>query len=198
MEDRVILCGGVVLSMVRCFATPLASAQQIPATWPPPRRDNPEGLQTLLNDPRKTKTIPWLRIAILFFSFLAAPQHMESLGQGSDPSHSYDLRCSCSDTRSSTHCARLGIESASQHARRAEDTVHHSRNSRLVILRDASFESIRTKVCWVPSAQGPGAVNPQASIAVRCLTFQTVWQRSLHPPSLTADLFSGNSYTRAA
>ena len=29
-----------------------------------------------------------------FFSFLAAPWHMECLGQGSDPSHSCDLCCS--------------------------------------------------------------------------------------------------------
>ena len=37
-----------------------------------------------------------------FFSFLAATQHMEFLGQGSDPSHS------CSNPGSLTHSARSG------------------------------------------------------------------------------------------
>ena len=31
----------------------------------------------------------------IFFSFLATPQHMQFLGQGSDPSCSCDLCCSC-------------------------------------------------------------------------------------------------------
>ena len=42
---------------------------------------------------------------ILFFSFLATPWQVEFPGQGSDPSHSCDLSCSCSNTRSLTHCA---------------------------------------------------------------------------------------------
>ena len=39
---------------------------------------------------------------------------MEFPGQGSDPSHSCDLSCSCGNTRSLNHCAGLGIKPASQ------------------------------------------------------------------------------------
>ena len=35
-----------------------------------------------------------------YFLFLATPQHMEFLGQGSDLSHSRDLHCSCGNARS--------------------------------------------------------------------------------------------------
>ena len=48
-----------------------------------------------------------------FFSFLAALQHMEFLGQGSDPNPG------CDNSRSLTHCARLGIEPESQCSRDA-------------------------------------------------------------------------------
>ena len=37
---------------------------------------------------------------IFFFPFLAAPQQMEFLGQGSDMSRIYDLYCSCGNTSS--------------------------------------------------------------------------------------------------
>ena len=47
-----------------------------------------------------------------FFPFLAAPQHVEFPGQGSDPTHSRDLSHTCCNTRSLSHCA--GIEPASQ------------------------------------------------------------------------------------
>ena len=46
---------------------------------------------------------------------------MVFLGQWSDPSHSCDLRSSCSNARSLTHCAVPGIEPASQHA---QDTAN--------------------------------------------------------------------------
>ena len=45
---------------------------------------------------------------------MAAPRHMEFLGQGSDPSHSHHLRPSCGHAGSLTHCAGLGIEPLSQ------------------------------------------------------------------------------------
>lgn len=46
---------------------------------------------------QKSKTLKI--IVIFFFSFLAALRQMEFLGQGSDPSHSFDLHCSCGNTR---------------------------------------------------------------------------------------------------
>ena len=42
--------------------------------------------------------------------FLATPWHMEFPSQGSDRSHSCDLCCSCSHTRSLTLCAKLGLK----------------------------------------------------------------------------------------
>ena len=50
---------------------------------------------------------------------LAILQHMEFPGQGSGPNHSFDLRHSCSNTRSLSHCAWLGIEPTSWHCRDA-------------------------------------------------------------------------------
>ena len=50
----------------------------------------------------------------VFWSFLAAPQHMELPGQGSDVSHSHNLSHSCGNARSLTHCARPRIEHRSQ------------------------------------------------------------------------------------
>ena len=54
-------------------------------------------------------------------SFLAAPQHVEFLGQGADVSHSYDLYQSCGTYGSLTHCAGQGIEPVSQRSRDATD-----------------------------------------------------------------------------
>ena len=59
---------------------------------------------------------------ILFFFFfllLAIPWHMEFPGQGSDPSHSCNLSCSCSNATSLTHRTRPGIEPVSQHSQDA-------------------------------------------------------------------------------
>ena len=46
----------------------------------------------------------------IFFSFLAALQHMEFPDHGSYLSHSFDLSHSCSNAGSLTHCARPGIK----------------------------------------------------------------------------------------
>ena len=56
---------------------------------------------------------------LFFFYFLATPWNMDFPGQGSDPSGSYSICCSCSNNRSLTHCAQLGIEHVSQHSRHA-------------------------------------------------------------------------------
>ena len=49
-------------------------------------------------------------LSFVFPPFLAAPEHMEFLGQGSDPSWSWDPSHRCGNARSFTHWARLGIE----------------------------------------------------------------------------------------
>ena len=60
---------------------------------------------------------------LFFFSFLAAPQHMEFLGQGSDPSHSCDLSRNCGNAGSLIYCAGSGIESTSQCSRNATNPL---------------------------------------------------------------------------
>ena len=57
--------------------------------------------------------------SFFYFSFLAALQHMELPGQGSDPCCSHGL-CR-SNTGSLTHCAGLGIDPATQWSRDAAD-----------------------------------------------------------------------------
>ena len=54
-----------------------------------------------------------------FLIFLAAPQHIELPGQGSDLSCICNLHCSCGNTRSLTPCARPGIKSMSECCRDA-------------------------------------------------------------------------------
>ena len=49
-----------------------------------------------------------------FFSFLAAPQHMEFLGQGSHPIYSCDLSRRCVNAGSLTHCAGSVIKPVCQ------------------------------------------------------------------------------------
>ena len=46
---------------------------------------------------------------------------MEFPGQGADPSHSFDLSCSCGIAGSLTHYARAGIEPVSQ---RSQDVAN--------------------------------------------------------------------------
>ena len=69
---------------------------------------------------------------LFLFFLLAAPWHMEFLGQASDPSCSCDLSRNCSNTRSLTHCARLDIKPASQGPqdnKMPPVLLHHSGNS---------------------------------------------------------------------
>ena len=56
---------------------------------------------------------PIFYFIIIIFSFLAAPWHMELLGQGSDPSLPCDLCCSWSNTRSFNTLCWMGIEPVS-------------------------------------------------------------------------------------
>ena len=54
-------------------------------------------------------------LPFFFFSHFWPPLwHIELLGQGSDLNHIRDLRLSCGNARSLTHCAGLGIEPMSQ------------------------------------------------------------------------------------
>ena len=67
-------------------------------------------LYELPNDPQVIWWFQKKKNLFLFFSFLAAPQHKELLGQGLDWSHSYTLNYSFSNTGSLTHCAAPGIK----------------------------------------------------------------------------------------
>ena len=55
--------------------------------------------------------------------FSAAPWQTEFPGQGSDPSYSCDLYCSCGNARSLTHYAGLGMEPVSQCSQEAADPI---------------------------------------------------------------------------
>ena len=57
------------------------------------------------------------------FFFLATPRYMEFPGQGSDPNRNCRLRHSCGNTGSLTHCARSGVEPASQRSQDAANPV---------------------------------------------------------------------------
>ena len=59
----------------------------------------------------------------VLFSFLATLWHMELPGQGSDLSRSHNLSHGCGNARSLTHCARPGIEPASQGSQDATDPI---------------------------------------------------------------------------
>ena len=71
---------------------------------------------------------------ILLLFFLAIPRRTEFLGQGSDPSHTRNIHCSCGSAGSLPHCAGLGIESASQCPRDLSIPLCHSRDSGLHLL----------------------------------------------------------------
>ena len=51
------------------------------------------------------------------------PQHMEFLGQESDPSQSCDPDCSCRNAGFLTHCAKPGFESVSQYSQGTANPV---------------------------------------------------------------------------
>ena len=63
-----------------------------------------------------------LFIIIIFF-LLATPWLMAFLDNGSDPSCSCNLCCSCANTGSLTYCAGPGIEPETQRCRDAADLV---------------------------------------------------------------------------
>ena len=79
------------------------------------RRLPQEGMRAVLNGHYPFKVYHNLPGVFFFPLFLAALQHMEFPGQGSDPS------CPCSNARSLTHCSRLGIEPVSQCSRDTTD-----------------------------------------------------------------------------
>ena len=68
---------------------------------------------------------------LFFFSFFGRPTADGSLGQGSDLSHRCDLSCRCCHAGSLTHCARLGIDLASQCSQGASDPVAPQRELHL-------------------------------------------------------------------
>ena len=69
----------------------------------------------------------YLSFSFLFSFFFwgggGAPQHVEFLGQGSDPSHRCDLSCSCSNVASLTHRVGEGIKPVSQRSQDAVDPI---------------------------------------------------------------------------
>ena len=73
---------------------------------------------------------------------------MEFLGQGSDPSYSRNISCSCGNTRSSTLCARLGIQREPQRSQDAADPVVPWQSSRYTLFFElwTLFRLLRTSL----------------------------------------------------
>ena len=66
----------------------------------------------------------YITLYFWFFSFfLATPQHIVFLGQGSDRSHSCNLSCSCGNAGSLNNCAVPGIEPVSQCSQDVADPI---------------------------------------------------------------------------
>ena len=74
-----------------------------------------------------------------FFFVFVCPTAYEFLGQGSDPSCSHDLSHSHGNAGSLTHCARLGIEPASQCSQDTADPIVPQRE----LLRSFSFQQMK-------------------------------------------------------
>ena len=71
-----------------------------------------------------SKVYVHIYIYIFFFSTIFGTlQHMEFLGQGSDPNQGLNLSHSCGNASSLTHCARLGTKPASQPPRCLQSLV---------------------------------------------------------------------------
>ena len=83
-----------------------------------------------------------------FFFFLAAPQHMEFLGQGSDPSCSFNL---CCNAGSLSHCVEWrGVEPVSWYCRDAADPIMPQWE-----LQDGDSQAERGQRCLVPTLGVP-------------------------------------------
>ena len=73
-------------------------------------------------------------VAVLFFSFLAALQHREFPGQGSDLNPGCNLSHSCRNARSLTHCARPEANLHPSAPKMLPIPPHHSRKPDSVVL----------------------------------------------------------------
>ena len=80
---------------------------------------------------------------IFVFPFLAAPPHMDFLGQGSDPSHSCNLSHSCCNARPLTHRACWALKLASQYTHAVGLAATH--------WEIQSFFNIKNKESGVPN-----------------------------------------------
>ena len=97
----------------------------------------------------------------LFPSFLplAVQRHRDFPGQGSDPSCTCNLNCSCSNTRSLTHYAGPGIKNASHCS---QDTANHTEPQQELIFFLFSDGSISTCFGLLSSFLGPHPQHMEA------------------------------------
>ena len=114
----------------------------------------------------------WGGLFSFSFSFLATPRHMEFLGRGSDPSRRCHLSQSCSNARSLTQGARLGMEPAFQQSQDILTPLRHSRNSRdtssgnLLVRaslprgKKATVQRGKETCPWPQARQWPGSRSP--------------------------------------
>ena len=102
-------------------------------------------------------------------------------GQGSDPSCSCNLHCSCSNTGSLTHCARLGMELATQHCRDTTDPAVPQQELQILFLTLSALSS-SVHFLWSPCV---GLVRPLSSLTwAPITTLATTLSPALLLPSL--------------
>lgn len=87
------------------------------------RNPSIKNLRNVFNKISNILSVQMDTISFFCCSFLAAPRHVECLGQGSDPSQICDLSRSCSKASSLNHCAGLGIEPPSQWSQDAINSI---------------------------------------------------------------------------
>ena len=96
---------------------------------------------------------------VFYFSFLAAPQHVEFPGQGSDLSHSLDLSCSCGNNGSLPNHARPGIEPASQHSQDAAHPTVPQQELLSCFLTNLIWLKWSDQLLWSYSQNNPASVT---------------------------------------
>ena len=110
-----------------------------------------------------------------FFFFLAAPWHMEFLGQGSAPSCSCNLSHSCGNTGSLTHCIRPGIKPVSQCSQDTANPIAPPRELKNTALRGGESllfgEEILRRIMsfWLLIFCGYSCPHAAEVLAVICL-----------------------------
>ena len=84
---------------------------------------------------------------LFVFCFCRPVAYMELPGQGSDPSHSHKLNCSCGNTESLTYCAVPGVEPASQLSQLTIPLYHSGSSQGAFLMSNVSTKAYNILRC---------------------------------------------------